>query len=535
LWAVARRAAYITVGQWSFLGLGKRFRPAYLDHDAGIEARDQRLTVAWGASPMIKLRVLAAASAISLATGLLTAAPAEADASAVGEWSAPFPMGGVAIHATLTHNGDVLFFQYVEGSASTDHTSYIATWNYQTGETLEAPIGYHRDIFCAHQNVLPDGRVFVAGGHDHNTGKKQSAIGVAETDLWDPIARTWTPGPLLTEKRWYPTNVMLADGKTLVFGGHYTNSQPSNTVDEYDPATNTIRTLANSATLPMGLYPRMHLLADGRVVRAGPQRKTMFFNPATESWTAGPRMLYGPRKQDGSVLLPGGKVLAVGGALTSRSEAPTNTVEILDTSVAKPTWRYTGSMTYARSFPNLVTLPDGKVLAVGGETKFKYIGPIKTAEMYDPTTESWSVMASQQASRGYHGTALLLPDGRVLSAGQDNGPLATYGEIYSPPYLFKGPRPTISAAPAEAVPGQSITVTTPDAADIQRVVLIRPSSTTHSIDVDQRSVPLDFTATSDGLTAGIPTNTNVVPDGYYMLFIVNGQGVPSVATWVHVS
>ena len=96
-------------------------------------------------------------------------------------------------------------------------------------------------------------------------------------------------------------------------------------------------------------------------------------------------------------------------------------------------------------------------------------------------------------------------------------------------------RPTIDAATDEVVPGQSISIGTPDAADIQRVVLIRPSSTTHSIDVDQRSVPLTFTAGEGSLTATVPTNANEVPDGYYMLFIVNSQGVPSVASWVHVS
>ena len=128
-------------------------------------------------------------------------------------------MGGVAIHATLMHTDEVLFFQYVEGAAGVDRTSYVATWNWRTGVLRQAPFSAPRDVFCAAHNVLPDGRVFVAGGHDPNTGKKQDAIGVVESDIYDPVARTWTRTAPLGQKRWYPTNVGLPNGRVLVFGG----------------------------------------------------------------------------------------------------------------------------------------------------------------------------------------------------------------------------------------------------------------------------------------------------------------------------
>ena len=97
---------------------------------------------------------------------------------------------------------------------------------------------------------------------------------------------------------------------------------------------------------------------------------------------------------------------------------------------------------------NTVVLPDGKVLIVGGGAAFKYTQPGEGPRAVQPGHGDLDAMAAHQASRMYHATALLLPDGRVLSAGQDSGSLARYGEIFSPPYLFRGARPTISSSPA---------------------------------------------------------------------------------------
>jgi hypothetical protein len=226
-------------------------------------------------------------------------------------------------------------------------------------------------------------------------------------------------------------------------------------------------------------------------------------------------------------------VLAVGGQ-TGSSAPATGTAEILDTSVASPAWRFTGSLTHPRLLANLVTLPDGKMLIVGGGTAYKYTNPVKVPEMYDPATGTWTPMAAQQASRMYHATALLLPDGRVLSAGQDDGPLENYGEIFSPPYLFKGARPTITAAPTAVGYGRNMTISTPDAASISSVTVIRAASVTHGIDTDQRSVPLTFTAAAGALTAKSPANAALAPPGHYLLFIVNRTGVPSVAPWLKI-
>lgn len=456
------------------------------------------------------------------------------DPAQVGSWSAPFDIGGVAIHAILTHVGDVLFYSYVEGMVGMDHTSYVGTWNYGTGTTATAPFTYDRDVFCAGNNILPDGRAYVAGGHDHMTGEKADPVGVAETDTYDPTRRTWTPGPLLSQKRWYPTNIGLPSGRTLTFGGQSRKGTASLTVDEYNPVTNRMTQLPSTATKATGLNPRMHVMANGSVLKTGPAPMSASFNPTTNKWSNVAATLYGLRDRGNSVLLPGGNRVMVVGGKSSSSTPATGTAEILDTSAAAPAWRYTGSLNYPRQLANIVNLPDGQVLIVGGGAEFRYTGPVTIPEVYNPTTEAWTELAPQQASRMYHATALLLPDGRVLSAGQDNGSLATYGEIFSPPYLFRGARPTITNAPSSTGYGQQLIVTTADAASIASVTMVKASSVSHQVNTDQRTVPLSFTAGNGTLTAVAPANANLAPPGYYMLFIVNSAGVPSVAPWIRI-
>ena len=215
---------------------------------------------------------------------------------------------------------------------------------------------------------------------------------------------------------------------------------------------------------------------------------------------------------DTSVLLPGvAKIMEIGGSTAS---GPTATCEILDTSASTLAWTPTGSMNFARVWANTVLLADGTVLVVGGGQSGSYGSPIFTAEIYDPATGVWTEMAAQTAPRIYHSTAVLLPDGRVLSAGESHGSLAQTGEIFSPPYLFKGARPAISSAPSAVSYGQGFTISTPDAASITRVALVKAGSVTHSNNFDQRYVDCTFTAGSGSLSATAPpTATTPRPAG----------------------
>jgi hypothetical protein len=182
-----------------------------------------------------------------------------------------------------------------------------------------------------------------------------------------------------------------------------------------------------------------------------------------------------------------------------------------------------------------VMLPDGTVLALGGAAgPGRYENPVLQPEVFDPQDETWTALASQEAPRMYHSTALLLPDGRVLSAGGDRGAYQTKAEIFSPPYLFKGPRPQIATVPENLGYGQTFDVTSPSAEDIASISLIKPGSVTHSTSFDQRFLDLSYTHNGQTLRVSAPASAAHAPPGDYMLFVVSSAGVPSVASWVHV-
>jgi hypothetical protein len=245
-------------------------------------------------------------------------------------------------------------------------------------------------------------------------------------------------------------------------------------------------------------------------------------------------MLYGARNRGISVLLPGATRLLTVGGTAGNNQPPTATAEILDLTAGTLAWQSTAPLNFARLLANAVVLPDGTVFVIGGGLQFQYSGPIFTPELFDPATETWTQMAPHQAGRMYHSTALLLPDGRVFCAGQDNGPLANFAEIWSPPYLFKGARPTFTGAPATVGYGEQFTISTDQAADIGTVTVIKSGSVTHQINTDHRSLPLAFTADTGTLTMTAPANANLAPPGYYLLFIVTRDGVPSVAPFIRI-
>jgi hypothetical protein len=193
-------------------------------------------------------------------------------------------------------------------------------------------------------------------------------------------------------------------------------------------------------------------------------------------------------------------------------------------------------MATARRQHNLTLLPDGKVLATGGSGGGGFDNqnsPVYPVEMWDPATGTWSTMASITTYRGYHSTALLLPDGRVVSAGGEQ--TGASAEIYSPPYLFNGVRPTITSGPSSVKYGNTFFVATPDATAITQVTWIRLGSVTHSFNQNQRLNHLTFAQTTGGLNITAPANANIAPPGHYMLFLLNSKGVPSIAKIIQIT
>ncbi|MEP6935980.1 MAG: galactose oxidase-like domain-containing protein, partial [Nitrospirota bacterium] len=226
----------------------------------------------------------------------------------------------------------------------------------------------------------------------------------------------------------------------------------------------------------------------------------------------------------------------------------TAAVDVIDLKAAHPQFHAAAPMNLPRTHVNAVLLPDRTVLATGGGLKREDV-PTATLqpEIYDPTTNTWIIGASSKVPRLYHSVALLLPDGRVVAAGGNPDP-GTHVEwnndpneemrldVYSPPYLFKGPRPVITAAPEEWHYGQAVDISSPQAGDIRWASLIKNGVTTHSFDTGQRLVDLPIATQGDGMIRVTLTGApNIAPPGGYMLFLTNNKGIPSVAHWVHVT
>jgi len=238
-----------------------------------------------------------------------------------------------------------------------------------------------------------------------------------------------------------------------------------------------------------------------------------------------------------------GKILIVGGGdVDGSGPDATSSAEVIDLNTATPAWQMVMPMQFARRHLDATLLPDGTVLVTGGvgpPGSNNEANPVLRAELWNPVSKTWTTLPAMQVTRGYHSTALLLPDGRVLVAGGGQGAGAVgnhnNAEIFSPAYLFKGARPEINAVPATITYGQSFTVSTPDAANITKVSLIRLSSVTHAFDQNQRFTWLDFSPTGNALNVTAPANGNITPPGHYMLFILNSNGVPSIAKIIKIN
>lgn len=445
-----------------------------------------------------------------------------ADASStLGEWTPVSGWNANVIHATLMYTGEMLLWGLDTDGSGTK------TWNPSTNTFTNINISH--DLFCAGQATLPDGRIFVAGGHISNN------VGIKNTYIFNPANKTWTAGPSMREGRWYPTVTVLPDGRTVIMTGDVTSDKLAVVPEIYNPSTNSLTALTNIQTTTLAAYSATFPTGTNKVFSISYGNSDMYVLDAdAKTWTYKGKAL---NSGGATAQYRPGKILMSGGRNGGSSDKKASLVDINQGNFS---WRSIAPMAYARYYHNLVNLPDGKVLAVGGASTpspSASSGPL-ASEIWDPATEQWTTVAPISVKRMYHSTAVLLPDGRVLAAGGRNGNGSTEGktaEIYSPPYLFKGARPTISSVPSSVNNGSSIKVLTPDASSITQVNLLSPASQTHTHDMSQRFIPVSFTKTSDGLQLQIPNDTSILPKGYYMMFIVNANGVPSVAKWVRVT
>ncbi len=467
------------------------------------------------------------------------------DPGVVGQWGPVEDWPVVAIHAALLPNGKVVAWDSMLDAADkpaggTPFTR-ATVWDPATGVQTPATVTTGFNIFCAGLAHLADGRLFAAGG---NQG---AGDGIAQTHIFDFATNTWTRGPDMSEERWYPTVTPLDDGEMLISSGQVdVATQGLADVPEVRATDGSIRRL-DAAPLAQPLYPWMDVAPDGRTFNSGPDT-TMY---SLDTSGAGAWQNHGDRDAvfrdyGGHALFDIGKILVAGGGPS------TDTAVVIDVNTGAPQVSPTDPMETGRRQHNLTVLADGTVLATGGNSSGSYFvdldNGVYNAELWDPSTGHWTTLAAMQETRQYHSTALLLPDGRVLSAG---GGVCTYcdqvgyleknAEVFSPPYLFKhdgsgqlAQRPAITSAPAAVPYDTPFSVATQSGDAIGKVALVRLGAVTHSVNMEQRYIPLQFQPGSGKLVATSPQNANIAPPGVYMLFVIDSNGVPSVAKMVRV-
>jgi hypothetical protein len=468
-----------------------------------------------------------------------------------GEWSAfpqtiphrgPGEIEGV-VHAALLHTGSILFITADETTLLWNPDDVTPTsFQDPRNQPHTMPGGYSQ--LCGHHVFLSDGRLLTVGG---------GGYGATPVARWgykfDPIEKTWArTSNSMSDSRWYPTAVALGDRRVLITCGHGTGE-----MDIYNEATDRFTRVELDAKPFPSLYPGLHLLPNNLVFYSrtgwgtagagggpfrGDDQSAYFTLTGTDAgvWNtiapAPPAIV--DRTKGMSVMLlsnrpPYGRILVFGGA----DPVTNNTYEVIDASSLSPVSSWSAPIPFPdgehRSLCSAVLLPDGNVFISGGIQ-----GTNSPCTLFDPRTNTWVRSAELPSVRDYHSVSLLLPSGQVMMAGWMNSTI----EIYSPPYLFHGPRPSIRSAPDVVRHGQSFTIETPEAESIQRTVLVRPMAVTHQTDTEQRVIELPFfhdRAQRDRLVLTAPNGQapySLAPGGYYMLFILNGHGVPSAAKWI---
>lgn len=385
---------------------------------------------------------------------------------------------------------------------------------------------------------MPDGRLLVSGGHLGYAGQ-----GIPDTNIYDFVTNTWTRGASMAGGRWYPTNTTLPSGEVLAVAGEDNAiNLGANTLPEVWKTDGSGWRPLSTARLYQTDYSWMFVAPNGKVFSAGPDPISRYLDTSgTGAWTDVAASQFGYRGAyvGSAVMYAPGKVLMMGGG---NGDSSTNRAEVINLNDPAPAWREVAPMSFPRRHLNATLLPDGKVLVTGG-TRFANdpAQAVYATELWDPATEGWTTLApSNGIPRMYHSSAVLLPDGRVLMGGgglPDFDPARVHPdvEIYSPPYLFtKGKRPEINSAPTSVAYSQTFFAKTSDSKDITSVNWIRLSATTHCFNMSQRLNSLTFTQAKGGLSITAPASSNLCPPGYYMLFLLNGDGVPSVASMIQI-
>lgn len=505
---------------------------------------------------VIEKQTAANAARIQRETGLRpgttrSKAAVAADPGISGSWSPVIDTPVVPIFQAVLPNGKVLIWDSVGDNAAETYPVHdftrAAVWNPADNTYKDVKL-LGSNIFCSGFAHLANGNILVAGGN-----ADMQLDGTVQTHIFDWQTETWSRGNDMAAARWYPAVAEMANGEEVIAGG-------GPAVAEVYQANGALRPLPNFDKYNARLYPFMGSRPDTQLGLIGPYATAYTVTTYGEGAITGTVVRDAVSRDYGSFSTYDiGKSLVVGGGTVNedgRTTVPTRTAVVVNAnSGSVSTVTPTGSLSIGRRQMNATLLADGSVLATGGmsssatHTQVDLNNAVTSAERWNPATGQWTVLSSASRIRQYHSTAALLPDGRVVTGGggvcgvcMSTGYLEKNIEYFTPPYLYKhdgsgqlATRPVISAAPASVGINTTFTLTSAQAATIGKVALVGLGDVTHSVDQGQRYVPLRFTVSGTTLTVTGPPTGGVAPPGYYMLFVIDSAGVPSVARTVQVA
>jgi YVTN family beta-propeller protein len=464
-------------------------------------------------------------------------------------WTAPIELTLVPAAGAVLANGKVMFWAADSRTSfgGSGHT-FSTLFDPATNTAVEHDVTETgHDMFCPGTARLPDGRLLVNGGLDS-----------ADTSLYDPVSNTWSAAATMNIPRGYDASTTLADGSVMTLGGSWSGANGGvRNAEIFTPDTGW-RLLSGVPEDPYrldGTYEgwqsdaHMALIptSNGKVLLAGPT-VNMAWIDTTGNGSSVPAGVRGddiPAFGGPVVMYEAGKILKVGGSTWNNGTPASATAYIIDTTAGTANVTKMPSMAYPRLYSNSVVLPNGQVLVIGGQTfsqEFSDSYAVLAPELFDPQTQTFTVLPAMSIARNYHSIALLLPDGRVISAG---GGLCncsadhTDMQIMSPPYLFNtdgtaATQPVILSAPTVVGYGTSAAVLTDS--PVTAFSLVRVGSTTHTVNNGQRRVSLAFTpGLNNTYQINLPSNPGILIPGQWMLFALNAQGTPSVAAIISVS
>ncbi|HEX6254766.1 MAG TPA: galactose oxidase-like domain-containing protein [Euzebyales bacterium] len=461
-----------------------------------------------------------------------------------GVWTDPVQWPLSAIHGIVLPDGTVMTYGTDENGRNSKGFTYDV-WDPTKGMGASShttlPVGTSTNLFCSAQTVLPwNGQVLLTGGEEYGFPGGTENDAVDDVNLFDPASRTVTRlADSMSRARWYPTVTTMPNGEVLVHGGRddKPDATPATMPEAYHP-TNGWRRLTGATSSDVygsgrWFYPRSWVAPNGRVFIVTKGDRGMWsLNPSG----SGSMTRLGTYPGSTTNNTTPAAMFDIGRILLTKAGGQAS---VIDINGASPRVTPTASLGSYRSWADATVLPDGQVLVTGGASQTQRLAyAVRAAELWDPATGTWHRGAAAARARLYHSSAVLLPDATVLTAGGGPpGPVVNLNaEIYHPPYLFArdgsgqlASRPVITSHTPVRY-GGSFAVDLGGSRTISQVVLVRSGSTTHSFDMDQRRVPLDFTQSGDTLTVSGPPNARIAPPGQYMLFAIDSNGVPSEAS-----